>query len=190
MTRLTCKSVKESNGEIQINPGLLPLSHKGVCCIDCVDKIDQIQGSIIEVIERKKLSVAKKGGFDEFECDTTIVAAIEPRSNKLTSKKTLMENFLLDECLLNKFDQIILFVEEEKKKETKELKKDFGLLEKIGASQYFNVIPGSDQSDRVERLAKGIYEVSQNLERVMKVIQENEAGQCSRQPSNNRTIFR
>ena len=81
--RLTCTVVREANTEVMINPGLLPLSHGGVCCIDGMDKIDQIQNPIIEVIERRKLSVAKKGGFEQFDCDTTIVASAEPKGNKL-----------------------------------------------------------------------------------------------------------
>ncbi len=81
--RLTCTVVREANTEVMINPGLLPLSHGGVCCIDGMDKIDQIQNPIIEVIERRMLSVAKKGGFEQFECDTTIVASAEPKGNKL-----------------------------------------------------------------------------------------------------------
>ena len=116
--RLTSKFIKDANGDVQVNPGLLPLSHKGVCCIDGIDKIENVQTAIIEVIERQKLSVAKKGTFEEFDCDATIIAASEPRSNKINAKKSIIENFLLDECLLNKFDLVVLFAEEDKKKMT------------------------------------------------------------------------
>ena len=83
MNRLTCNIVKEANTDVIVNPGILPLSNKGVCCVDGLDKIEQIQNPLIEVIERKILSVAKKGGFEEFECDTTIIACVEPKGGKL-----------------------------------------------------------------------------------------------------------
>lgn len=113
--------MKDSTGEVQINPGLLPLSHGGVCCVDCADKVDVIQPALIEVIERRKLSVAKKGGFDQFDCDTTLLVCVDPRASRLSQKKSLSENFLIDETLLTKFDLPVLFQLEDARKPALEL---------------------------------------------------------------------
>lgn len=81
--RLTSRVIRDHAGEVQVNPGLLPLSHRGVIAIENLEKIDHIQPALVEVIERQKLSVAKKGGFEEFDCDCTIIGSAQPRSNKL-----------------------------------------------------------------------------------------------------------
>jgi DNA replicative helicase MCM subunit Mcm2 (Cdc46/Mcm family) len=174
-------SIKDNNnGEIQVNPGMLPLSHKGVCCIDCVDKIEQMENAIIEVIERKKLSVAKKGGFDEFECDTTIIASAEPRSNKLSGKKTIMENFVLDECLLNKFDLVVLFKEEDKNKQTLNFKKELNIPNhnnmKIGRES------GQSQDGRYNVVAeRKILDCINNFNEIMEDVKRNDGNHCSKE---------
>lgn len=173
--RLTSRSVKDASGEVQVNPGLLPLSHKGVCCIDSVDKIEQIENSIIEVIERKRLSVAKKGGFDDFPCDTTIIASAEPRNNKLTSKKSVLENFLIDECLLNKFDLVVLFVEEEKKKQTQNLKRELGMRDLEETARY-----NHREESRVERITAQITRITNHVDQLLNIAAENDGGTCSR----------
>lgn len=172
--RLTSRSVKDASGEVQVNPGLLPLSHKGVCCIDGLDKIEQIETSIVEVIERRRLSVAKKGGFDDFPCDTTIIAAAEPRNNKLTAKKSVLENFMIDECLLNKFDLVVLFVEEEKKKQTLNLKRELGLKE---VTQDFR--QNNREENRIERIAGQINKITENIDELLAMASENDGGTCS-----------
>lgn len=157
---------------MQVNPGLLPLSHKGVCCIDCVDKIEQIENCIIEVIERKQLSVAKKGGFDTFVCDTTILASAEPRNNKLTANKSVLDNFLIDECLLNKFDLVVLFVEEDKKKQSVAIRKELG----IATDPFLN--RSKTDHERVERVADRIKHLTDNIDELLAQAQESDGGSC------------
>lgn len=171
--RLTSRSVKDATGEVQVNPGLLPLSHKGVCCIDCVDKIEQIENSIIEVIERKRLSVAKKGGFDTFICDTTIIASAEPRNNKLVANRSVLENFLIDECLLNKFDLVVLFVEEEKKKQSVAIRRELGMKE--GQQNYSQNL---NTQRRLENVCERIRDLTENIDSYLQRAQESDHGTC------------
>lgn len=159
---------------MQVNPGLLALSHGGVCCIDCIDKIDQIQGSIIEVIERKKLSVAKKGIFEEFDADCTIIASVEPRGNKLNPKKTILENMLLDETLVNKFDMVLLFEEEERAKDTKKAKQEFCVHIQPNKKMLH------EKNDSLQRTQQIIEYINENMDECCQMITKNQSTEKSR----------
>lgn len=172
--RLTCKSVKDANGDIQINPGMLPLSHNGVCCIDSLDKIEQVDNVVVEVIERRKLSVAKKGGLDVFDCDTTLIASCEPKNNKLSSQKSILDNFSITECLLNKFDLAVLVVEEDKRKQHHHFKSEFGITESlVDKRKKEQMIKATTDGDRASYLIQTFEDLTQNIHHVLRIVRES-----------------
>lgn len=179
--RLTCKSVKDTNGDIQINPGMLPLSHKNVCCIDSIEKIDQVENVIVEVIERRSVSVAKKGGLDVFECDTTLIATCEPKSNRLTSQKSVLDNFPVSESLLNKFDLAVLVLEEDKRKQNNRFKTEFGISEPVvGQRKKQQVASAKTEGQRVEFLIETLEELTTQIDQVLRIVRETAGDQPSK----------
>lgn len=187
--RLTCKSVKDTNGDIQINPGMLPLSHKNVCCIDSIEKIDQVENVIVEVIERRSISVAKKGGLDVFECDTTLIASCEPKSNKLTSQKSILDNFPVSESLLNKFDLAVLVLEEDKRKQNNRFKSDFGIADSVlGQRKKQQMTSAKNEEERVEHLIETLEELTSHIDQVLRIVRETSGDQPSKFTLNQRSL--
>ena len=88
-----------------------------------------------------------------------------------------MENFLLDECLLNKFDLIALVCEEGASKQSIGIKREFGV--KKGQDPVDLRTTRSSESQRIEEVRQKIESLTKNLNECQSKVMANDSGSNS-----------
>jgi hypothetical protein len=74
--------------------------------------------------------------------------------------------------LLNKFDLVVLFMEEDKKKQSVAIRKELG----IHTDLYTN--RSKNEHERVERVAERIKHLTENIDELLAQAQESDSGTC------------
>jgi len=86
-------------------PGVLPLSHNGLACIDEFLLLHpNDQDAFREAMERGVISGAKAGKFIEFQCNTSVLAAGNPKDGELDATASASRQLKLHPALLSRFD--------------------------------------------------------------------------------------
>lgn len=109
---LTASVIKDDfMGGWALEAGALVLSHKGIVCIDELDKIGEEQTSAMhEALEGQTVTISKASIQATLKCETTVLAAANPKAGRFDQySKTLAEQIDLPVTLINRFDLIFPF---------------------------------------------------------------------------------
>jgi replicative DNA helicase Mcm len=88
-----------------LEAGALVLANKGVCCIDELDKMTKDDTSAMhEAMEQQTVSISKANIQASLRCQTTILAAANPKFGRFDPFETPARQINLPSTLINRFD--------------------------------------------------------------------------------------
>jgi replicative DNA helicase Mcm len=97
----------ETLGAWVVEAGVFPLSHRGVCIIDEVDKLDTDETDRLhEAMEQQQLSVDRANIHVTLPCQTSLLAAGNPDEGSFDHNKDLFSQLDFPPAFLNRFDLI------------------------------------------------------------------------------------
>ena len=106
---LTATAVKdEMLGGWALEAGAIVLAHKGILCLDELDKMSKEDtSSMHEALEGQTVTVSKANIQATLRCETTVLAAANPKFGRFDPySKTIAEQIELPSTLINRFDLI------------------------------------------------------------------------------------
>ncbi|MBI4448865.1 minichromosome maintenance protein MCM [Candidatus Woesearchaeota archaeon] len=90
-----------------LEAGALVLAHKGLCLIDELDKMSKEDSSSMhEALEQQSVSISKANIQATLVCETSVVAAANPKLGRFDPYLTVAEQINLPVTLINRFDLI------------------------------------------------------------------------------------
>jgi len=90
-----------------LEAGALVLAHKGLVCIDELDKMSPEDTSAMhEALEQQQVSIAKANIQATLRCETTVLAAANPKFGRFDPYEIISKQIDLPPTLINRFDLI------------------------------------------------------------------------------------
>ena len=90
-----------------LEAGALVLANRGLCCIDELDKMSKDDTSAMhEALEQQQVSIAKANIQATLRCETTVLAAANPKYGRFDPYELIGRQIDLPPTLLNRFDLI------------------------------------------------------------------------------------
>jgi replicative DNA helicase Mcm len=107
-TGLTASVVKDDFlGGWSLEAGALVLANKGLACIDELDKMDKEDAwALHEALEQQTVSISKANIQATLRCETTVLAAANPKFGRFDPYDTVANQINLSPTLINRFDLI------------------------------------------------------------------------------------
>ncbi|RMD57945.1 AAA family ATPase, partial [Candidatus Woesearchaeota archaeon] len=85
----------------------LVLANRGLCCIDEMDKMSKEDRSAMhEALEQQSVSISKANIQASLRCETTVLAAANPKFGRFDPYDTVASQINLEPTLINRFDLI------------------------------------------------------------------------------------
>ena len=108
---LTAAVVKdEFMGGWALEAGALVLANKGICLIDELDKMTtEDRSAMHEALEQQTVSIAKANIQATLVCETTVLAAANPKLGRFDPFDNIAKQINLPPALINRFDLIFPF---------------------------------------------------------------------------------
>ncbi|MFT4313114.1 MAG: minichromosome maintenance protein MCM [Candidatus Woesearchaeota archaeon] len=105
---LTASVVKDDfMGGWALEAGALVLANRGICCIDELDKMTHEDRSAMhEALEQQSVSVSKANVQATLMCETTVLAAANPKMGRFDPFDSIAKQINLPPALINRFDLI------------------------------------------------------------------------------------
>lgn len=102
-----------------LEAGALILAHKGICCIDEIDKMSkEDMWAMHEALEQQTITISKANIQASLKCETAVLAAANPKWGRFDPYDTVSNQIDLPPTLINRFDLIFPI------KDIPDLKKD------------------------------------------------------------------
>ncbi len=90
-----------------LEAGALVLAHKGLLCVDEIDKMsDEDRSAMHEAMEQQQVSISKANVQAVLNCQTTLLAAANPEYGRFDSYKPISEQIDMPVTLISRFDLI------------------------------------------------------------------------------------
>ncbi len=90
-----------------LEAGALPLSNKGFCMIDEIDKMTtEDRSAMHEALEQQTISISKANVQATLRCETTVLAAANPKFGRFDPYDILAKQIDMPPALINRFDLI------------------------------------------------------------------------------------
>lgn len=109
-TGLTATVVKdELMGGWSMDPGALPLTNHGVCCIDELDKMkEEDTDKLHEALEQQTVTISKASVQATLKAETTVLAAANPKFGRFDLYLPLVGQIDLPPAMITRFDYIFI----------------------------------------------------------------------------------
>ncbi len=90
-----------------LEAGALVLANRGILCIDEIEKMDpQDRAAAHEALEQQQVTISKATIQATLRCQTTVLAAANPKLGRFDPYRTVAEQIDLPPTLINRFDLI------------------------------------------------------------------------------------
>ena len=112
---LTAAAVRDDFGDTEwsLEAGVIVKAHKGVACIDEIDKVDpNAISSLHTALEKQVLEVSKAGIDASLHCQTALLAAGNPNDGRFIDEYHRVEQINLPPALRSRFDLIFTLKDE------------------------------------------------------------------------------
>lgn len=106
---LTAAAVRDDFGDTEwsLEAGVIVKAHKGIACVDEIDKVDpDAISSLHTALEKQQLEVNKAGIDASLRCQTALLAAGNPREGRFIDQFNTPEQINLPPALMSRFDLI------------------------------------------------------------------------------------
>lgn len=104
---LTAAVVSDDFGDegFSLKAGALVLAHKGIACIDEIDKVDEeTVSSLHDALESQRININKAGINASLPAQTAVLAGGNPKFGRFDQYKPVGEQFDIGPTLLSRFD--------------------------------------------------------------------------------------
>lgn len=108
---LTAAAVSDDFGDAQwsLEAGAMAKAHKGVACLDEIDKInEEAVSSLHDALESQRINVNKAGINTTLPAQTAVLAAGNPKYGRFDEFESLSEQVTISPTLLSRFDLLFL----------------------------------------------------------------------------------
>lgn len=141
---LTAIVKKDELGSFSLEAGAMPLSHKGLCIIDELDKMsDEDSGRMHEAMEQQIVSVNKGGISAKLKAEASVLCAANPGFGRFDPNESVPKQIKMPPALINRFDVIFPI------RDIPDQKKD-----KMVSARIFGLIPNEDPKVDTDLLRK------------------------------------
>lgn len=90
-----------------LEAGAMVLANRGLLCIDEMDKMNKEDSSSLhEALEQQTITISKANIQATLRCETTVLAAANPKFGRFDPFQTIAEQIALPPTLINRFDLI------------------------------------------------------------------------------------
>lgn len=104
-TGLTAMAKKVTDLKWSLEPGVLPLAHKGYASLDEIDKISQEDVSMLHpAMESQIISIHKAGIHTELPAQCPILAGANPKRGRFDPNKPFFDQIDMKSTLISRFD--------------------------------------------------------------------------------------
>lgn len=106
---LTASAVRDDFGDTEwsLEAGVIVKAHKGIACVDEIDKVDpDAVSSLHTALEKQRLEVTKAGIDASLKCQTALLAAGNPKEGRFIDDYHRGEQINLPPALASRFDLI------------------------------------------------------------------------------------
>lgn len=128
---ITAAAVRDDFGDTEWNleAGVIVKAHKGIACIDEIDKVDpEAISSLHTALEKQKLEVNKAGIDASLPCQTSLLAAGNPEDGKFIDEFRVLEQINLPPALRSRFDLIFTLRDDPEEQKDKNLARHISKL--------------------------------------------------------------
>ncbi|HIH10152.1 MAG TPA: helix-turn-helix domain-containing protein [Candidatus Diapherotrites archaeon] len=164
---LSATAVKDEFGEggWTLKAGALVLASGGMAMVDEFDKMEKDDRSAMhEAMEQQQISVAKAGIVTKFKCDTSILAAANPKYSRFDPYQPFIEQIDLPASLISRFDLFFMI------KDVLDRKKDLEIAGHILKSHKAGEM-------MLQRMKQGISKKDEELEEITELITPKISGE-------------
>ncbi len=113
---VTAAAVRDDFGDTEwsLEAGAVVKAHKGLCCIDEIDKVDdKALSSLHTALEKQRLEFNKAGIDASLRCETSILGAGNPTNGEFIDDVGVIEQLNMEPPLRSRFDLIFTLRDDE-----------------------------------------------------------------------------
>jgi len=108
---MTAAAVRSEFGDSEwtLEAGALVLSHKGVACVDEIDKVEEdALSSLHGALEKQQVDIAKAGMKASMPAETALLAAGNPKYGRFNPYEPIADQIDLSPTLMSRFDLMFM----------------------------------------------------------------------------------